>query len=74
MILQHVENDATSLSLKRSLSFDVIHSVAQGDYQVAEQDVDNDKDQGHAMGNVHEYIAVEELREIHVCLVVSLLI
>ena len=73
-ILQQVESDATSPSLKRLVSFEVIPSVTQGDDQVAEQDVDNDEDQGHAMGNVQEYIAVGELREIHVSLVVSLLI
>jgi len=33
--------------------------VTQGDDQVAEHDADNDEDQGQAMGNVHESIAVE---------------
>ena len=51
-ILQQVESDAISPSLKRSISFKVIPSVTQGDDQVAKQDADNDEDQGHAMGNV----------------------
>ena len=33
--------------------------MTQGDDQVAEHDADNDEDQGQAMGNVHESIAVE---------------
>jgi len=33
--------------------------MTQGDDQVAEHDADNDEDQGQAMGNVQESIAVE---------------
>jgi len=54
-----VESDATSLSLERSVSFEVIPSVTQGDDQVAEQDAYNDEDQGQTMGNVQESFAVE---------------
>ena len=57
-ILQQVESDATLLSLERSISFKVIPSVTLRDDQVAEQDADNDGDQGQAMGNVQEFIAV----------------
>ena len=53
-----MESDATSPSLKRSVLFQVISSVTQGDDQVAEQDAYNDEDQGHAMGNVRESIVV----------------
>ena len=53
-----MESDATSPSLKRSVLFQVISSVTQGDDQVTEQDAYNDEDQGHAMGNVRESIAV----------------
>jgi len=53
MILQQVEGDATSPSLDRSVSFEVIPSMTQGGDQVAEQDVaDEDADQGQAMGDV----------------------
>ena len=73
MILQQVKSDATSPSLKRSVSFEVTPSVTQGDDQVAEQDADSDEDQGQAMGNVYESIAAEKLGEIHVSSVGSLL-
>ena len=59
MMLQQVESDATSSSLGRSVSFEVIPSVTQGGDQVAEHDADNDdEDQGHAMRDVQESIAV----------------
>ena len=57
-ILQQVESDTTSPSLGRSVSFQVIPSMTQGDEQAAEQDADNDEDQGHAISNVQESIAV----------------
>ena len=44
-ISQQVESDATSPSLEKSVSFQVISLVTQGDNQVAEQDADNDEDQ-----------------------------
>ena len=40
-ILQQVKSDVTSLSLERSVSFEVIPLVTQGDDQVAEQDADD---------------------------------
>ena len=43
-ISQQVESDATSLSLERSVSFEVTPSMTQGDDQVAEQDADSDED------------------------------
>ena len=57
-ISQHVESDATSLSLDRSISFEIIPAMTQGGDHVANQDADDDKDQGHAMGDVQEFIAV----------------
>ena len=41
-----MESDATSPSLERSVSLEIIPKVTQGSDQVAEQDVDDDKDQG----------------------------
>ena len=43
-ISPQVESDATSPSLERSVSFEVIPSVTQEDDQVVEQDADNDDD------------------------------
>jgi len=51
-ILQQVESDVTSPSLERSVSFEIIPSVTQGGDQVAEQNVDDDEDQGHTMGDI----------------------
>jgi len=36
--------------------------MTQRDDQVTEQDADNDEDQGQAMGNIQESIAVERIR------------
>ena len=51
-ILQQVESDAISTSLERLLSFEITPQVTQRNDQVAEQDVDNDKDQGQAVGDI----------------------
>jgi len=61
-ILQQVQSDAISPSLERSVSFEVTPSVTQRDDQVAKQDVNNDEDQGQAIGNVQESIAVGRTR------------
>ena len=53
-----MESDATSPSLKKSVSLEIIPKVTQGSDQVAEQDVNDDEDQGHVMGDVHESVAV----------------
>ena len=42
-ISQQVESDATSLSLKRSVSFEIIPAVTQGDDHVADQDAADDE-------------------------------
>ena len=55
---QHVETDATSPSLERSISFEIILVVTQGGDRVADQDVDDDEDQEQKMGDVQESIAV----------------
>ena len=57
-ISQQVESDATSPSLERSVSLEIILKVTRGSDQVAEQDADDDEDQGHVMGDVHESITV----------------
>jgi len=52
--------DTTSPSIERSVSFEIIPAVAQGGDYVTDQDADADvEDQGQAMGNVQEFIAVE---------------
>jgi len=53
-----VESDATSPSLERSVSLEIIAKVTQGSDQVTEQDVDDDEDQGQVMGDVHESVTV----------------
>jgi len=57
-----VESDATSPSLERSVSLEIISTVTQGSDHVANQDTDDDEDQGQAMGDVHESIAVGRTR------------
>ena len=52
-----MESDATSLSL-RPVSLEIIPKMTQGNDQVAEQDADDNEDQGHVMGDVHEFVAV----------------
>jgi len=71
-VSQQVERHATSPSLERSVSLEIIPTVTQDSHQVAEQDVDDDEDQGQEMGDVHESIAVGRPRRIHVNLVGSL--
>ena len=68
-----MESDATSLSLEKSVSFEVIPSVTQGDDQVTEEDADNVEDQRQTMGDVQEFIAVGRTQKIHVSPVGSLL-
>jgi len=41
---QLVESDATSLSLERSVSLEIIPTVTQGSDHVPEQDTDDDED------------------------------
>jgi len=55
-ISQQVESAATSPSLERSVSFEIIPMVTQGDGHIADQDVDDD--QGHAMNDVKESIVI----------------
>jgi len=50
MILQQVESDATSPSLDKSVSFEVIPSVIYGGDQVAEQDAAADDDDQRQAG------------------------
>jgi len=61
-ISQQVESDATSSSLDRTVSLDIILAVTQSSDHVANQDADNDEDQGQGMGDVQKSIAVERAR------------
>jgi len=49
-ISRHLESDATSPSLERSISFKIIPMVTQGGDHVADQNTDDDEVQGQAMG------------------------
>jgi len=53
-----VESNATPPSLEWSASLEIIPKVTHGSDQVAEQDADDDEDQGHVIGDVHESVAV----------------
>jgi len=57
-VSQQVESDATSPSLERSVSLEIIPTVTQGSDHVADQDTDNDEDQRQVMDDVHVSIAV----------------
>ena len=61
-VTQQVKSDATSPSLEISISLEIIPMVTQGSDHVDEQDAVDDEDQGQAMGDVHEYIAVGRTR------------
>jgi len=61
-VSQQVESDATSPSLERSVSLEIIPTVTQDSDQIAEQDTDGDADQGQVMCDVHESTAVERPR------------
>jgi len=61
-VSQQVESDVTSPYLERSVSLEIIPTVTQGSDHVADQDTDDDEDQGHDMGDVHESIAVGKTR------------
>ena len=57
-----MKSDATSSSLDRIVSLEIIPVMTQGSDHVANQDADNDEDQGQTMGNVQESIAVGRAR------------
>jgi len=61
-IPQHMESDATAPFLDRSVSFEIIATVAQCDDQAANQDAKDDKDQLQAMSDVQKSITVERTR------------
>ena len=46
VISQQVESGATSPSLERSISLEIIPTVTQGSDHVADQNTDDDEDQG----------------------------
>jgi len=58
-----VESAATSPSLERSVSLKIIPTAIQDSDHVADQDTDDDEDQGQAMGDVHDSIAVERIKK-----------
>jgi len=53
-----VESGATSPCLERLVSLEIMPKVTQDSDQVAKQDADDDENQGHIMGNVHESVTV----------------
>jgi len=61
-VSQQMESDATSPSLERSVSLEIILTMTQGSNHVVKHDADDNEDQGHAMGDVHESIAVGRIR------------
>ena len=61
-ISQQIESDASSTSLERSVSLEIIPTVTQGSDHVADQDTDDDEDQGQVMGDVHESIAIRKTK------------
>ena len=67
-----MESDATSPSLERSISLEIISTVTHGSDHVADQDTDVDEDQGQVMGDVHDPLQLEKQEEIHVSLAGSL--
>ena len=57
-VSQQVESDATSPSLERKVSLEIIPMMTQGNDHVAEQAAEDDEDPGQIMGDIHESIAV----------------
>jgi len=57
-----VKSDATSPSLDRTVSSDIIPAVTRDSDHVADQDADNDEDQGQAMSDVQKSTAVGRAR------------
>ena len=57
-VSQQVDSDATSPSLERLVSLEIIPTVTRSSDHVGDQDTD----QGHVMGDVHEFIAVGRTR------------
>ena len=57
-----MESDATSPSLNRTISLEMIPVVTHGSNHVADLDADNDEDQGQAMSDAQESIAVRRAR------------
>ena len=67
-----MKSDTISSSLDRTVSLEIILAVTQSSDHVADQDADNDKNQGHAMGDVQKSIAVGRACRNSVSLVGSL--
>ena len=72
-ILQQVESDATSPSLKRSVSFEVTHSVTHRDDQVAEHDAVMMRIKDRLWVMSKNLLQFKELGELHLSPVGSLL-
>ena len=53
-ISEQVVSDATSPSLERSVSLEIIPTMTHDSDHVADQDTDDDEDQGEVIGDVHE--------------------
>ena len=61
-ISQQVENNSTSPSLDKSVSFEIIPAMTQGDDHVADHDADDDEDQGQTMAYIQESFTVGRAR------------
>jgi len=61
-ISQHVESDAIPPSPNSSVSFEIIPEVTQDDNHTADEDVEDDEDQGHVMGDIQDSTAIRRTR------------
>ena len=64
-VSQQVKRDATSPSLERSASLEIIPKVTQDSDKVAEQDADDDEDQGTLWVMSMNLLQLEDPEEIH---------
>jgi len=64
-VSQQVKRDATSSSLERSASLEIIPKVTQDSDKVAEQDADDDEDQGTLWVMSMNPLQLEDPEEIH---------
>ena len=59
-ISQQVESEATPPSPDSSVSFEITPEVTQGDDHVADEDANDEKGQGHVMGDVQNSLQLKE--------------
>jgi len=61
-IMHQVENDTTSPSQDKTISFKITTEVTQGGDHIVDKDTDDDEDQGPVMGTVQDSIAIKRTR------------